>query len=243
MGRYPKEGLDYFTVDCQLKDEEKLILAEFGLIGLGILVFLRFKIYGEEGYYTKWDSDVALVFSSDYKVGANVVNEVVRASLRRGIFDADMFDRYGILTSVEIQKKCAAATARRVSKKVDGRYLLIPMPENWISDNRNAIYVDRNAENVDRNKQSRVEYITTTTTTVPACARAGKAVETVGNSQAPPSKAEVYDYMMRETDIDPHEVSAEADTFLARNAVYGWKCLPNWKAAVDLWAARIRCPR
>ena len=31
MARPIKEGIDYFSVDCQFSDEEKLIIAEFGL--------------------------------------------------------------------------------------------------------------------------------------------------------------------------------------------------------------------
>ena len=157
MGRQPKKGLDYFSVDVQFSDSVKLIQAEFGLVGIGCIIKLWQKIYGDKGYYTKWDDDVALVFAQDCKTGANVVKEVVSACLRRGIFDREMFDRYGILTSEGIQERYASAVERRVLKKIDGRYLLITMPSNWIYVDKNSIYVDRNAENVDRNTQSKVK--------------------------------------------------------------------------------------
>ena len=239
MGRYPKEGLDYFTVDCKLTDAEKLILAEFGLIGLGILTFLKFKIYGEEGYYTKWDSDVAMVFSSDFKVGATVVNEVVRASLKRGIFDSSMYDRYGILTSVEIQEKCAAATARRISKKIDSRYLLISAPKNWISVDRNPIYVNRNAENVDGNTQSKVKENTTTTGYgMVGASGEENSPQVVGNSQAPPTITMIAVYMKNETSIEADDIYSEATAFYVYNTKRNWDCMPNWKETIDLWAAR-----
>ena len=157
MARPLKEGLDYFSLDCHFNDAMKLIKAEFGLIGVGIVVTLWQKIYGERGYYARWDSDVALVFSSENGVGVNVVHEVVSACMRRGIFDRDLFEQYGILTSDGIQKRYAEATARRGSKKIDGRYLLITIPSKRVIVYKNSVIDDKNAENVDDNPQSKVE--------------------------------------------------------------------------------------
>lgn len=157
MARPQKEGLDYFSIDCQFSDKVKLIQAEFGLIGIGCLVRLWQKIYGEKGYYTEWNDDVALVFAQDCKSSANVVKEVVSACIRRGIFDREMYAQYQILTSEGIQERCAEATVRRSSKKVDGRYLLIPMPFNWVNVDNNPINVDNNSKNVDKSTQSKEE--------------------------------------------------------------------------------------
>ena len=156
MARPQKEGIDYFSLDCQFNDKVKLIQAEFGPVGIGILVKLWQKIYGEKGYYTAWDNDVALVFAQDCKAGANVVKEVVSACLRRGIFNREKFEQHHILTSEGIQERYAEATERRAVQKIDGRYLLIPMPENWVCVDNNRVNVDNNAENVDNNPQSKV---------------------------------------------------------------------------------------
>lgn len=158
MGRHPKEGLDYFSVDCQFSDKVKLIEAEFHLIGLGILIHLWQKIYGGKGYYTEWSDDVALVFASECGVGVNVVKEVISASLRRGLFDRQMYNQYQILTSEGIQERYAEATQRRALQKIDGRYLLVSMPSNWVNVDNNSIDVDKNAKNDDRNTQSKVKY-------------------------------------------------------------------------------------
>lgn len=157
MGRDPKDGLDYFPVDVFFSDEVNLIRSEFNLAGLGLLIVLWQKIYGERGYYTKMDSDVMLMFAERYSVGVNFVKEVIQACLRRGIFNREMYEKYQILTSKGIQERYADGTARRTSKKIDGRYLLIPAPQNWIIVNRNDVSVDINAENVCRNTQSRVD--------------------------------------------------------------------------------------
>lgn len=157
MARPTKQGVDYFPLDCHMNDAMKLIQAEFGLVGYAVVVKLWQKIYSDKGYYTEWGRDVALVFSDNNSVGANVVQEVVRICLKRGIFDQRMFDEYGILTSDGIQKRFAEATARRTSVKVDRRYLLITVPVNWVFDNNNSINVDNNSENVDNNSQSKVK--------------------------------------------------------------------------------------
>ena len=153
MARPIKQGVDYFPLDCHMNDAMKLIQAEFGLVGYAVVIKLWQKIYSGKGYYTEWGRDVALVFAGNNSVGANVVQEVVRVCLKRGIFDQGMFDEYGILTSDGIQERFAEATARRTSVEIDRRYLLIPAPVNWVFDNNNPINVDNNSVNVDNNTQ------------------------------------------------------------------------------------------
>lgn len=155
MARPIKQGVDYFPLDCHMNDEMKLIQAEFGLVGYAVVIKLWQKIYSGKGYYTEWGRDVALMFAHANSVGGNVVQEVVRSCLNRGIFDQRMFDDYGILTSDGIQERFAEATERRTFVKADRRYLLITAPSNWVFDDNNAINVDNNAVNVSNNTQSK----------------------------------------------------------------------------------------
>ena len=53
----------------------------------------------------------------------------------------------------------------------------------------------------------------------------------------PPSLLEVCSYIKGEFDV--LNATAEAEKFIAWNAMRGWSCLPNWQAAADLWCARI----
>ena len=221
----------------------KLIKAEFGLRGVGIVVTLWQKIYGEKGYFTPWDSDVALVFASENGVGANVVHEVISACFRRGIFDREKFEQHGVLTSDGIQKRYLEATARRGSKKIDGRYLLVAIPSKKVIVNENADNDCNNSENVNDNTQSKVKeskYTTTTTTTsatVPACTSVRVDEDTVEN---PPLMSEVFLYF-KELGVDG--ASYQSAAFYAYNAKRGWDCLPKWELAADLWVARIECPK
>lgn len=156
MARPIKQGVDYFPIDCHMNDKMKLIQAEFGLVGYAVVIKLWQKIYSGKGYYTEWGRDVALMFAQNNSVGGNVVQEVVRSCLNRGIFDQRMFDEYGILTSDGIQERFAEATERRTFVNADRRYLLIPAPSNWVFADNNSINVDNNSVNVDNNPQSKV---------------------------------------------------------------------------------------
>lgn len=152
-----KAGIDFFPLEVVDDRKLKLIKAEYGLVGCGVVVELWRMIYREEGYYVVWDNDVALVFAQDNRVGPSVVSEVVNSALKRDIFDKGIFDRYGVLTSHGIQKRYLDACSRRVSVKIEKRYLLlsaseIPKNVNILSENVNI-----SSKNVNRNGQSKVK--------------------------------------------------------------------------------------
>lgn len=245
MPRPQKEGLDYFSLDCRFSDRVKLIQAEFGLVGIGILIRLWQKIYGEKGYYTKWDTDVALVFADECRVGVSVVNEVVSACIRRGLFDKNMYDRHGILTSASIQSRFAAATSRRESQEVFEGYLLIPVRKNWVSVDNNSVSVDNNSKNVDDNTQSKVKEskvnkikdkpngLSTTTTTNSSLSMA----RTRENEK--PTDLEIMEYFSNRLG-DSESTGVEAFRFKQYNEVREWDCLPQWKVAAENWIRNIR---
>ena len=127
MGRPIKAGLDYFPHSCIPDQRMELIEAEFGLTGYAVILKLYETIFVEKGYYCEWTKDVALMFSRKNSVGVNVVSEIVNASLRRGIFDDDLFKKYSILTSKEIQEIYHEVTTKLNRKQVDfvKEYLLV----------------------------------------------------------------------------------------------------------------------
>lgn len=156
MARPIKQGLDYFNLDCHFDDKVELVVAEFGMTGLGILIRLFQKIYGENGYYCCWNDDVALLFSRNNGVGGNVVSEVINACLRRGVFDCGMYERCSILTSKGIQKRYLEAATRRKSIEWKNDYLLIDIPTENINADNNSVNVDNNAVNDSNNSQIKV---------------------------------------------------------------------------------------
>lgn len=161
MARPIKEGLDYFMLDCYMNDKIRLIEAEYGVKGFAIIVKLFQKIYGERGYYCEWNEDVALLFNlnlgGNSGVNKNLIDGIVVASIRRGIFSQELYEKFGILTSKRIQEEYFCAVSRREKVEVKKEYLLVEVGKNFVNVDNNLINVDRNAENANNNTQSRVE--------------------------------------------------------------------------------------
>ena len=83
----------------------------------------------------------------------------------------------------------------------------------------------------DRGRVGKDRDNTTTTTTLDlSSARAREET-------APPALLEVHQYMRDELCVEC--AALEAEKFIAWNALRDWACLPNWRAAADLWCARI----
>lgn len=156
MARPIKAGLDYFPLDVHLDDKFELIEAEFGLDGFGVVVKLLQKIYGEQGYYIEWTNEVALLFGRRVGLGGNVVSEIVSASVKRGIFDQDIFDKYSILTSKGIQKRYFEAVSRRKNITIENQYLLVKVGDFKDNVANNPINVRISPENVSNNPQTKV---------------------------------------------------------------------------------------
>lgn len=150
-------GIPYFPLDCRLGLEMDLIEAEFGLTGFGVVVKLWQEIYAQQGYYIEWTDEVVLLFSRKIGEGANTVSEIVRASIKRGIFDKDLFDKYRVLTSRGIQKRYFEAVSRRKQIEVKNEYLLVNVAQFCKNVSILKENVDISTENANIFKQSKEE--------------------------------------------------------------------------------------
>lgn len=256
-GRPLKEGLNYFSFDVDFFDDEKLfdLQDQYGPLGEVIYMRLLCLIY-KNGYYYRFQSFDTLcamlirsIGSRWVRGGKKLVAQVIPQLVECNLFDKELYES-GVLTSVGIQRRYLKATERRrgdidkyrllpLSEKSEEVEALRSAPENTFIDDNNSI-IDDNNSIIERNNatnKSKGNNIYTTTTTVPACASARKAVETVEN---PPLMSEVFVYF-KEKGVDG--ASNESAAFYAYNAKRGWDCLPDWKLAADLWVARIECPR
>ena len=132
MARPVKRGLDYFPFDVINNTKIELIEAEFEATGFAIVVKLLQKIYGEEGYFCPWGDEVALLFAKNSGVALDKVIKIVNAAVKRGIFNKELFEKYEILTSEDIQERYVKAK-RNGSSFINKDYLLIALPENNIN--------------------------------------------------------------------------------------------------------------
>lgn len=151
------KGLDFFPFDVDFFDNEKIALieAEFGHKGVMIAIRLLCKIY-KEGYYCQWGGDECLLFSR--KAGAGfvpeLVGQVVAGLVKRSMFDEQLFNTFGILTSFRIQTCYFSAIKRRHDVGVRKEFLLVDVskyPNIYILGEN----VDISSKNVCNFKQSK----------------------------------------------------------------------------------------
>lgn len=119
MARPLKTGLDYFPMDIDFYEDEKieLLWAKYGLIGEAIATRLLAKIY-RNGYFIEWNEDKSLLFKK--KMGGEIdIDGIINELLERDFFDKGLYQKYGILTSRGIQKRyiriCQEAKRKKYS--------------------------------------------------------------------------------------------------------------------------------
>ncbi len=156
-------GLPYFSLNVTTEKPVELLELEYGLKGFGVYIHLLQMIYKDRGYYTQWNKDIALSFAGDINASVGFVSEIVRGCIRRGIFDKEMYSKYGVLTSIEIQENYFNAVKRRKSIKVIEEILLIELyPDgkdvDIIRDNAGIKALNADIKTQRREEDSR-EYI------------------------------------------------------------------------------------
>jgi len=123
-----KKGIDYFPLDVDFFEDEKIqfVSARFGIKGEVCAIRLLTRIY-RNGYFVKWDEDSSYLFAkvAGKEFTPGLVNEVVNELIKRGFFDETLFDSLGILTSHGIQERFFKACERRKSVEVDQQLLLV----------------------------------------------------------------------------------------------------------------------
>jgi hypothetical protein len=130
MARLQKSGLEYFPLNVDMDQDDKIALIEasHGIVGFGIVVRLLMKIY-KEGYYYEWTEREQLLFSKRVNVDINTVNVIINDCLKWGLFNKYLYDTHHILTSKGIQRRYFAALTRRKKIEVFEDFILIDLTE------------------------------------------------------------------------------------------------------------------
>ena len=168
MARPQKAGLDYFPLDVDIDQDDKvaIIEAQHGILGFGIVIKLLMKIY-DNGYFYEWTEKEQILFSNRVNADINEVNVIINDCVKWGLFNKGLFDKYKILTSRGVQIRYLEAIKRRKEVALISEYLLIDSEElkkckNIVIVNINEVNADINVEsvdvNADINSQSKVKY-------------------------------------------------------------------------------------
>lgn len=150
MARPQKIGLDYFPLDVDIDQDDKvaLIEAQHGLKGFAIVIKLLMKIY-KNSYFYEWTKKEQLLFSKRVNVDINDINVVINDCIEWGLFDSELYKNYKILTSSGIQRRFLEAVGRRQKVKIDKNYLLLD--DETVNVYKNLVIVDINTNSSEDN--------------------------------------------------------------------------------------------
>lgn len=140
-----RAGIPSFLLDVTDDDSLQLIEAEFGITGFAVIIKIYQKIFREQGYFCSWSEEVMLLFARKIGVGGNIVSEITKAALKRGIFDKQLYEKYTILTSAWVQKKYFSVAQRRTTLEIESKYLLVPYTQKKSVDKKQEI-ADKNSK-------------------------------------------------------------------------------------------------
>ena len=160
MARPQKSGLDYFPLDVDMDQDDKITLieAQHGIVGFAIVVKLLMKIY-KNSYFYEWTEKEQLLLSKRVNVNINSINVVINDCIKWGLFDSNLLETKQILTSKGIQARYLEAVGRRTKVEMKKEYLLLD--ENIVNVYKNLIIVDINSNNEEVsdniNPQSKVK--------------------------------------------------------------------------------------
>jgi hypothetical protein len=141
MARPSKKGLDYFPLDVNIFENEKVaaISGEFQIKGEITLIKLLCAIY-RNGYYYEWsEMNRAHLLRQLPGISPGLLDQVIDRLVKWGFFDKSLFDSSKILTSSSIQERYFAAIARRKTNITGYPYLLINVCNNAVNVCNNSV--------------------------------------------------------------------------------------------------------
>ena len=131
MGRI-KQGLDYFPLNTDFMHDRvvRRVMKREGDSAFTILLYTLSYLYSGEGYYIHVDDDFYDELSDQlFSTDNDSVRRVLHLFVEYGFFDSSLYERYGILTSADIQRQVLFITKRRSRRHISPDYCLLPDEE------------------------------------------------------------------------------------------------------------------
>lgn len=165
MPRPRKKGLEYFSLDVDIFEDDKLfdVQNDYGPLGEIIYIRLLCLVY-KHGYYYQFENIDKLAAMMIKSIGnrwvkdKKTVKEVILYLAKINLFSAELMQR-NVITSRSIQERYQLAVERRQSKIEEYSLLeqndfpegLLSVPENPISVAEKGITVTETLDNVSNN--------------------------------------------------------------------------------------------
>lgn len=118
MARPQKKGLDYFPLDVDVFQDYKIknLLSVFGAAGITLFFYVLCEIYRVDGYYLEVNDEFIPIVAEDLHIGFDDIENMLAEMLSLKLFDREIFDKYNIITSKDVQSRYMLAIKRRSLK-------------------------------------------------------------------------------------------------------------------------------
>ena len=175
MARPVKQGLDYFPMDVDIFDDDKLIAVavKFGAMGELLAVKLLCAIY-REGYYLMWQERLKLkMMRCMPNITEEFLDHVVDTLVQYGFFDKTLFLSHGVLTSKGIQTRYFISKRRKMTDSLP--YILLPQDDKNtvsaattpVSAATTPVIAEKNAQNKEKKNKEKENKENTLSTVSP----------------------------------------------------------------------------
>ena len=158
MARPTKQGLEYFPMDVDADTDEKVeyLTAKCGFIAFGVYVHLLMKIY-KNGYFMEWTDRTLYVTAKRLAIPADDLKKIIDGCIEAELFDAEIFEKFSVLTSQSIQKRYLAATEKRKGASI-GLYSLLEVnsKKTAVNSEKTTVNSEKTTVNSELSTQSKV---------------------------------------------------------------------------------------
>lgn len=128
-GRPLKKGLDYAEWDSNIFEDPKIwkLIAAQGIASFTVYFYLCLRAFNENGYFLCWGNDQCAIVAKELGKGASAqyVRSCVEKCLHLELFDKELFELHGILTSRGIQKRFWRIKKTRARAEIPKEYWLL----------------------------------------------------------------------------------------------------------------------
>ena len=178
-----KKGLDYFCFttdtfhDLRIKRLRRLCRTN----GLLVYFYLLNEAYRVEGYCVKVDDELIIDTAEYFYLSEEEVKHIIDICCKEKLFDRNLYEKHGVLTSTELQERYAeiCIRLRRSSIAIKPEYLLIEKPEPY---QRNK---PQRAENKETDIKQQTEVKDDMSFLCPSISPQKKGKEKKGNEMKP----------------------------------------------------------
>jgi hypothetical protein len=115
MARPVKYNLEYFPLDVDIFDDEKVIpvSSQYGAQGDAVIIRILCSIY-RNGYYAECTESFIFKIAKQAVVSHDVVRGVIDGLLKWKFFSQAIYDQYNVISSAGIQRRWKEAVRKRV---------------------------------------------------------------------------------------------------------------------------------